>query len=442
MGDTHLTVGKHIGIWRILAWAICALGAIFYLYEYLLRISPNVMVPELMLTFQLSSADGIAALSGWYFYAYTPMQLPVGVLLDKYGPRRILTLATFSCAIGAVIFATTTSYYIAAAARFFIGFGSAFAFVGVLKLASIWLPPNRFAFVAGFTTALAMLGGMFGTWAMDRMVSVVGWEPTLKYFGWLGFFLAPLMWFLVRDVAPSYTSDKINKLVEKANMSFSQLGREFLDLTKNRQIWINGCIGGLLMLPTMVFAELWGVEYLRAVHGMESKLAAQLSTMVFLGWAIGGPIAGTISDKLGNRRLPLLVGTLMAALIMCLFLYVPNLSTPVIIVLFIAFGIASSVENICFAVGKESAPANISGTAIAFTNFIVVGIGASAQRLVSKLLDLTSEGPLLTNGLAMFSPEAFKTAMLIMPAGLFLAVLLIACCLKESGGSSGGLGSR
>ena len=205
----HQTVS---GIWSVLAWVICLLAALFYCYEYLLRISPNVMLPELMRAFNVPSADGVAALVGYYYYAYTPMQIPVGLLLDQYGPRRVLTFATLCCAIGAVLFATTTNYAVAAMARFFIGFGSAFAFVGVLKVASIWLPPNRFAFISGFTTALGMLGGMFGNWTMNKMVATMGWDGTLSYFGWFGFFVVVAHGgFFVRGLGLIHSMDVVGR---------------------------------------------------------------------------------------------------------------------------------------------------------------------------------------------------------------------------------------
>lgn len=416
------------GIWSVLAWVICLLAALFYCYEYLLRISPNVMVPELMRAFNVPTADGVAALVGYYYYAYTPMQIPVGLLLDKYGPRRILTLATLCCAIGAVFFATTSSYAVAAVARFFIGFGSAFAFVGVLKVATIWLPPNRFAFISGFTTALGMLGGMFGNWSMNKMVATMGWDGTLSYFGWFGFVVVPIMWLLIRDV-PNFKSQSI----QRVETTFKQLGSDFITLCKNRQIWINGLIGGFIMMPTMVFAELWGGEYVQQVYGINKDMAIQLVTMTLLGWAIGGPIAGMISDKLNNRRIPIVAGALLAALITSMFIYLNTAPVWAIGGLLFLLGAFSSVENICFAVSKEISAPQVAGSAIATTNFIVVLVGMIFQRAASKLIDYFWGGAVNTDGTPLYSPEVFQYTMMIMPIGLVLAALMAYFWLHESG---------
>ena len=134
----HLDI-EHRKHFTLIGWLICGLGAIFYSYEYLLRIAPSVMEHSLRTHFDLS-ATGFGFLSSIYYFAYVPMQLPVGVLLDRYGPQRLLTFACFICVAGTFLFTSTNIYWIASLCRFLMCFGSAFAFVGLLKLATIRLP--------------------------------------------------------------------------------------------------------------------------------------------------------------------------------------------------------------------------------------------------------------------------------------------------------------
>lgn len=130
----------------ILGWIICSLAAIFYCYEYLLRIAPSVMVPELMQAFRANATE-LGILSAFFYFVYTPMQIVVGLLSDLYGPRRILTIAIITCAIGSYLFSTANILLAAAIGRSLIGFGSAFAFVCILKLAAIWLPQRFFCII-------------------------------------------------------------------------------------------------------------------------------------------------------------------------------------------------------------------------------------------------------------------------------------------------------
>ena len=129
-------------VYSVLPWVISGLGALYYCYEYFLRISPSVMIPELMKAYDLTGAE-VGSLSAFYYHAYVPMQIVVGLLMDRFGPRRLLALACLCSVLGTYMFAGSHSIIIAQIGRFLIGFGAAFAFVGALKLATIWLPIYR-----------------------------------------------------------------------------------------------------------------------------------------------------------------------------------------------------------------------------------------------------------------------------------------------------------
>ena len=225
----------------ILPWVICGLAAAFYCYEYLLRITPGLMIPELQLAFsvkgQYLDATLIGHLSAFYYYAYTPMQLPVGLFMDRYGPRWILTFAVICCAAGTMLFGITTEYWIAAFGRFLIGFGSAFAFVGVLKLASTWLPADRFAMVSGLATTLGMIGAMMGGVILTDLIQAIGWRDTIIYSSYVGFVLGPIIWLVVRD-APStvQAASMVNVPPIKEKTSYRQLWDEIRLSMRNPQI--------------------------------------------------------------------------------------------------------------------------------------------------------------------------------------------------------------
>lgn len=408
----------------ILPWIICGLAAAFYCYEYLLRITPGLMVPELQRAFsvdgQYLDATLIGHLSAFYYYSYTPMQLPVGLFMDRYGPRRILTLAVICCALGTAFFGMTHTWWVAAFGRFWIGFGSAFAFVGVMKLASTWLPPNRFALVSGLATTLGMVGAMIGGVLLTDLIQSMGWRETIVYSSYAGFILVPVIWFVVRD-APAHQISQVNAPT-KTDISYRRLWQEIVVALKNPQIWINGVIGGLLMTPTMVFPELWGKLYLQTVHQFTAAESSRAVTMIFLGWAVGGPIAGFFSDHIRRRKMPLLVGALLTSFLLLAFLYYPDLSPFMIKTILFLIGVTSSVEIICFAIGRENCPQNLAGTAVAVTNFLVVTF-AFGQVVVAKILDSTWNGTVIDQA-RVYSIESYQTAMMVLPIATLLAFLL------------------
>ncbi len=411
--------------YHLLGWLICGLGALYYSYEYFLRISPSVMESELRNQFNLS-ATGFGLLSSFYYYAYVPMQLPVGVLMDRFGPKRLLTLACLICVIGTFMFASTTEFGIAATGRFLVGLGSAFAFVGVLKLATIWLPEDKLAMVAGIATALGTIGAMIGDNLLGHMVSWLGWQKTVNFTAVFGIGLVFVLWFGIRD----------QKRYQRSSGSIESFRKNMIDLgiiTRNKQIWINGMYGCLVYLPTTVFAELWGIPYLRHAHGLTENSAHFANSMLFLGFTIGAPLMGCISDKIHRRKLPMLIGAASAALVMMSIMYIPGLSTKGLNCLMFLLGLLYSVQSIVFAVGRELSPKEAAGTAIATTNMIVM-IGAMLlQPLVGRLLDWSlitrqSKMPVqdlpLTNMQQLYSVEDYQFALSIVPLGILIAALL------------------
>lgn len=419
---------------RVLPWVICGLAAAFYCYEYLLRITPGLMVEQLQVAFVPVNALALDAthighLSAFYYYAYTPMQLPVGLMMDRYGPRNILTLAVLSCAIGTLIFASTTVFWIAAAGRFLIGFGSAFAFVGVLKLAASWLPANRFAFVSGLATTLGMVGAMFGEGYLTLMIDKMGWRETLNYSSYVGFALFPLVWLIIRDAPPETLH--LNNVSEDSvkNSSYKQLFLDIYVALKNSQIWINGLIGCLIMAPTVVFAELWGVSYFKVVQNFSAEQSTIAVSMIFLGWAVGGPLAGYVSDKMGRRKPLLFVGSFVISILLLITIFCTGLSYAQICWLLFFIGFFSSVEIICFAIGRENCQLRLAGTVVAVTNFIVV-CGAAFQVITGKILDSTWDNTTV-DMVKVYSADNYRSAMLLLP---ILTILAFVTCffLKET----------
>lgn len=411
----------------LIPWLICTVGALFYSYEYFLRITPSVMEPALRQHFSLS-AMGFGVFSSFYYYSYVPMQLPVGVLMDRWGPRRLLTMACAISVLGMWFFAATDLVSLAAAGRFLTGFGSAFAFVGVLKLATIWLPEDRLALVAGLASALGTIGAMIGDNLLGAMVEHVGWQHAVNLTAIFGLGLLIVMWFGIHDKKKDLDADG------GTVTSFSNVLFDLKLILSNKQIWINGGYGCLIYLPTTVFAELWGIPYLSHAHGMSLPSAEFSNSILFMGCTVGAPLWGYLSDRLKRRKLPMRVGAFGAGIVMTLILYVPDLNTPVLYTLMFALGCLYSVQAIVFAVGRELSPQEAGGTAIAMTNMCVMLGAIVLQPVVGRVLDWCVirryDGNIAINMLdstqirALYTATDYQLAMAVIPLGIFLAGIL------------------
>ncbi len=413
---------------ELLGWLVCSLGALFYCYEYLLRIQPSVMVPELMRQFHISAYQ-FSALISLYYLAYTPMQAVVGVITDLYGPRYILTFAVFVCALGSFFFGVADSLFLASVGRFLVGFGSAFAFVSALKLASIWLPLNRFALFAGLVTALGMMGGMAGDIGLTHLIGRIGWKETIYLGTIVGVVLMPFIWLIVRDPQNSTSQTRIS-----TRSAYKETFAGILVILYNPQVWLAGLIGAILYLSLSVFAELWGISFLKGAYHLDANQAALANSTVFFGWLVGAPLTGWISDRMKKRRLPLIFGCLLSAIIITWVIYAPTTPLTLLMLLLFLFGAFCSIEVVVFAVSRETSPKHVSGAAVAFVNLLVMLGGLALQPLVGKILYLNWGGE-KAQGIPIYSAHSYQLALTIIPI-LMLVGVLLSYLLKESFNSS------
>lgn len=408
-------------------WLIVCCGMLFYCYNYFLRVSPSVMQSELTQSFHITATQ-FGTLAGLYYWAYTPMQLPAGMIYDKFGVRFVLCAASLMAVIGLSIFIAANNYGMAGFGRFMIGLGSAFAYIGTLKLASLWLPANRFATVAGLTTAIGMTSGALSQKYLIKIVQLIGYQEALRTALITGIILSLILIVLVRN-RPKNPVNADNEMQTPINMG--QLMAALRLIVVNPQMWLIGIIGCLLYLPSSVFLDLWGIPYLKTVYQLTSEQAVAISSFTFYGWILSGPIIGVISDKIKRRRMPLTITGFFAALLLCVVFYVPGLNVSGLYIIFFMIGFCCGAHPLCFALGKESNPIQISGTAVAVTNMLIMMGGAVFQPVVGKLLDLHATGAIGANGLPSYTSSDYTFALSVIPIGVSLGILL-SVFLKET----------
>ena len=385
----------------LLGWLTAAL---FFGYVWVLRVAPSVMVEELMRDFAVGAAV-LGNLSAVYFYGYAGMQIPVGVLLDRFGPRRLLTIATLLCAGGCVLFATGGTLAIVTAGRLLIGASAAFSLVGAMAVAGQWFSPDRFAMFSGLAMAMGMAGGVLGQAPLRVAVEASDWRTTMLLLAAGGVALSIASWAFVRDRwrGSGGVADVLAGLGEVA---------------RHPQTWLVALAGLGTSSPLLGFAGLWGVPFLETAYGLPRTLAATLTSLLFVGWGVGAPLIGWLSDRIGRRRPPMLAGLVLETVALLVLVYVPGLPTFAIGGLCFLIGFCGSSQIVCFALVKEMHPAGRSGTGIGFVNTMVTGAGALFQPLVGLLLDLAWAGQ-TAHGARIYDTGAYRVAL----------ASLVVCCV-------------
>ena len=410
-------------------WLIVFCGMLFYCYNYFLRVSPGVMQVQLTSAFHIN-ATAFGTLAGLYYWAYTPMQLPAGMIFDKFGVRFVLFLAVLTSIMGLWVFISTDHYFTAAVGRLMIGAGCAFSYIGALKLATIWLPPNRFAFIAGLTTAAGMASGALSQQYLTAITKYINYHDALYSVLIVGAVLSVLILLLVRN-RPALAEHSHEP--EREPTSFKQLITDMKHIFTNKQMWLIGSIGALVYLPSSVFLDTWGVPYLEGVYGLDQTDAVRAVGFTFYGWILAGPLIGALSDRIKLRKLPLAICGFLATVFLYIIFYGPHLELSTLKFIFFMVGVCCGAHPLCFVLGKESNPVHLSGTAVATTNMLIMAGGMIFQPLAGTLLDLHASGALGPDGLRIYTSADYNFALSIIPCGVALGIFLCTF-LKETHG--------
>lgn len=402
---------------RPYAFVIFAIGILYYCFAYLLRVYPSVMMSDLLSHFNIT-ASSFGLLTAFYYFAYAPMQVPVGLSVDRIGVRRSLMMASLVSTSGVFIFSIAPTYSIALLGRFMLGFGAAFAYVTALKIAAEWLPQKYFATATGMVTSFGMISAIFTDMYLTHVVSTEGYLKAMQFPVLVGVILILCIFLLVRDKKSDSRSPEA---------SHAPSGHEILQhlrkIVRNPQMWIIGLVGAFLYLPASMFLDVWGIPYLQNVYHLSPQDAAYGISTMLLGWICSSLATGAFSDILGTRRIPLILATFGSATICAVILYLPGLPLTALFLLLFFLGVMCGPHPLCFTLSKENCATQVSGTAVSFANFVIMMGGFVFQPVVGRLLDFGWSGGMV-DGHRVYSTYDFTLALSILPICLFIAGVL------------------
>jgi MFS family permease len=391
----------------IISWAF---GCIFYLLQYAIRSSPAVMIGELSTAFKLSPFQ-ISSILGTYYYTYAAASLLAGVAYDRYGAKYPIAIGAGILCIGCLLF-SYSGLVSGNAGRLLQGAGSAFSFTGCVYLASHGFPAKYIATAIGITQCMGMLGGSSGQFITGPLIE----NGLSVHLFWIimGVACGVICLFLL-FTTPRETTDP-----EKVSGSIIA---PYKVVFSNPQSYLSGLISGLLFVPTTVFAMTWGISFLVGDRGMDRHAAVLASAMVPMGWVIGCPLLGFISDRIGRRKPVLIGGSLLMILCFTQLFFFPQLLPTLVTMLL--FGIASGAAMLPYTVIKEANPDKVKGSATGGINFITFGVTSCLAPLFAKYYGKTL---LATNG----SEEHFQSAGIFLLAVISVA-LILSMLIRETG---------
>lgn len=396
-----------------LPWLVCLCASLFFFYEFIQGNMFASIADSVMQDFNVQ-ADKMAYLSSIYYVANVIFLVIAGFILDRFSAKTTILVAMFFCVICTFVFAQTQSFYLALFCRFITGIGSAFCFLGPLRLSSRWFPPQRMALVTGLIVTIAMLGGMLAQYPLTLLVAQVGWREALTQVGWLGVVMLVIMYFGIIEKV----SDSDQQNPERINLL-----KAAKDAYLNPQTLKAAVCTSLINMSIAVYGAMMGSLYLVQRLGVTKETASVVNSMLFLGAIIGGPFIGWCSDKLGLRLLPMKVSVFISLLVVFVIVFFP-VSLPMMKILFFLLGFFTASQVISYALVAETSSPLITATAVSVVSVLTQGGCVVYQNLFSIIL-INHGGMHMSGGVPVYSLGDYQYASLIFPLGLMVALFLL-----------------
>lgn len=403
-------------------WSVFAILILTYILVYFHRMAPGVVSEYIMGAFQITGTQ-LGTLSAIYFFVYACMQIPSGVIADTLGTRTSVISGNLVAGIGSIIFGMAGSFEMACVGRFFVGLGVSVVFVSIMKSNSVWFAERVFGFMSGLTLLIGNLGSVLAAGPLSALLTFFAWRTVFIGIGFLSLALAVLGSLIVRNrpedlgfAAPNLQTENQSGALESHWLKNLHSVVTVLRLWPG--FWVQfGMIGGLYS-----FMGLWGIPYLRDVHGLERSFAANHMTTMLLCFAVGALFFGWFSDRIGRRKPILIACVLLYTLCWIVLMYAPWSPGVSGFLLFGCMGFAGSGFVLTFAAAKEIIHPNLSGMAVSVVNTGCFIGTALMQPLFGYIADISWDGT-MENGIRIYSQTDYYHGFFLM---LFFAALAIA----------------
>jgi MFS family permease len=397
----------------LVPWVVCFSATMFFFYEFIQGNMFASIAANIMEDFHIQ-ADKMAYLSSVYYLSNVLFLFVAGIVLDRYSIKKTILSAMLLCVLSTFVLAYSQSFYVALFCRFLTGIGSAFCFLGPVRLASRWFPPHRMALVTGAIVTVAMTGGMIAQYPLTKLVAYVGWRQAVVEVGILGLVMLFLMALGIR---------------EKPCCSVKKDAPPISIRSAAKQAYLNthhlraAAYTSLMNMTIAVFGAMIGTLYLQQRLGVGSEQASMVNGMLFLGVIVGAPLFGWISDKAGLRLRPMKAGVVTSMVTLLAILYLP-VSVNQMAVLFFLLGLFTSAQVISYALVAETSSPAMTATAVSVVSLVTQAGCLVFQNVFSHLL--TSYGGMtLVHRVPVYSLHAYQFAALILPLGLIFAFVLL-----------------
>lgn len=395
---------------RLTPWAMWTFPLVFFGFQFVLRLFPGLVMNEFLDKYNITASD-FGLFASLYYLGYASMQIPVAIMLDKYGPKRVISLSVILAGVSVWIMVLFDSWIAALTHRLLLGASTVVGFLGTSKVISQWFSKDKFAKMVGLTFSFGLLGALYGGRPTSLLIEEMGWNKVLMLLGVVALTLGVLIFLFVKD----------NKEDFEETPSVIQSLKHLI--TYKPLILLS--LGNFLMVGALEgFADVWGVPYLMESRGLTKVDSASLVSFVFFGMLFGGPILAHIAEKYSSYHgVAIASGILMAALLSILIRCNNSMSSYAVGLVLFLVGVLCCYQVIVFSIGAKLVPAGLLSITTAFLNCINMLGGSFFHNAIGKLMDYFDSGHLADFG--VYSVSTFNQSLMLIPLTSALGALLV-----------------
>ncbi|MBS3903474.1 MAG: MFS transporter [Anaplasmataceae bacterium] len=355
---------------------------------------PNIMLHDIMQQFQIDAAT-FGQFSGIYYIGYSLMHLPIGIMLDRVGPRKIMTACILLTVAGLSPLVLADYWMYPVIGRFLIGLGSSAAILGVFKVIRMTFREERFPRMLSFSVTIGLIGAIYGGGPVNYMCEAFGYQTVIQLFAAAGIMLALVTYCIVPDVKSAPQSTVISDIKE---------------VLSNRRVIYSCIFAGLMVGPLEGFADVWGTAFLKQVYGLDSTIAAGLPSMIFIGMCFGAPVLSLIAEKIGSYLLTIIGSGIAMAIVFSLLLPL-HLAPGILSLLFVVVGVCCAYQILAIYKASTYVREQVAGLTTAVANMIIMTFGYVFHTIMGGIINAFG-GPNVS--------QALLYGIAVIPIALFL----------------------
>ncbi|MBA2727953.1 MAG: MFS transporter [Parachlamydiaceae bacterium] len=382
---------------RMMAWTIWMVASIFYAYQYILRVMPNIMLDDIMNQYQIDAAI-FGQFSGFYYIGYSLLHLPIGIMLDRYGPKKVMSGCILLTVVGLMPLLFSDYWIYPIAGRFLIGVGSSAAILGVFKVVRMAFSEGRFARMLSFSVMIGLIGAIYGGAPVSYMSDVLGYQAVVKFLAFAGIGLAIITYLVIPDIKS-----------KPQTAVFSDIKEVF----GNYRVVLTCLFAGLMVGPLEGFADVWGTAFLKQSYGFDTALATSLPSMIYIGMCFGAPVLNFMAEKMGSYLGAIIAaGVGMTASFVCLLSW--QLPYGTVSISFVIVGICCAYQILAIYQASVYVREEVAGLTTAVANMIIMIFGYAFHTAIGTVVNAMG-GP--------NAPDAMNYGLTVIPIALGIGTI-------------------